>query len=155
MKIRALFLAGIFVVPAAPGLAQNETMPVDNQFDLSGTYECISVNHKSPSEDHTNKDLMLTLIEDGGRDFQSYDISWAYTVQGKKVSAKAVGLLQNETLSLTYTLNFSSAKTINGVEVMRFNKMGEDWFIHGKWLRNDGTYNTGSIACVLLSTTSK
>ncbi|WP_299005186.1 hypothetical protein [uncultured Shewanella sp.] len=124
---------------------------LEQKFDLSGQYECISTNNKDTKEIHTNKQLTISLTFGDSRRYQTYDIKWVYSLNGQEVNAQAVAILQHETLSLSYNLHFPNAKTINGVEVIRYQRLDNRWFLYGKWLRNDTVHNTGSISCVMLS----
>lgn len=124
---------------------------ITQKFDLSGQYECISTNNKDTKEIHTNKQLTLSLTTGDDQRYQTYDISWVYSLNGQEINAQAVAILQHETLSLSYNLHFPNNKIVNGVEVIRFNQLDNRWFLYGKWLRNDSRHNSGSISCVMLS----
>ncbi|MCL1126256.1 hypothetical protein [Shewanella surugensis] len=155
-KDHSLWLILLFCVASLVSMAVDSkvnglTTRVKEQFDLSGQYECISTNNKNLKEIYTNKKLTLSLSHGKSRQYQTYDINWVYSLNGQKIDAQAVAILQNETLSLSYNLHFPNNKTLNGVEVIRFNQLDDRWFLYGKWLRNDRSHNTGSISCVMLS----
>ncbi|WP_299496904.1 hypothetical protein [uncultured Shewanella sp.] len=124
---------------------------ITQALDLSGQYECISVNNKDIKEIHTNKQLTISLTSGDGSRYQTYDINWVYSLNGQEINAQAVAILQHETLSLSYNLHFPNNKMVNGVEVLRFNQLDNRWFLYGKWLRNDASHNSGSISCVMLT----
>ncbi|WP_298770208.1 hypothetical protein [uncultured Shewanella sp.] len=147
----AIFVLLCLSSMAAHGKIHAVEERLTQEFDLSGQYECISTNHKDIKEIHTNKQLTLSLTSGNSRRYQTYDIKWVYSLNGQEINAQAVAILQNETLSLSYNLHFPNKKTVNGVEVIRYERLDNRWFLYGKWLRNDMDHNTGSISCVMLS----